>query len=173
MITKKQKKEIVKDLSDKLSRQKAVVFSDYTGLGVNQIQELRKELRDNNIDYQVAKKSLIDLALKEAKLEKNVKAKDLTGQVAITIGYDDEVAPAKILYDFSRKNENLKILAGLVQGEFMDDEAVVKLAKLPSKPELLAKVVGGVAAPMSGLLNACQNNLIKLVFILKGLKQEA
>ncbi|MFH1611986.1 MAG: 50S ribosomal protein L10 [bacterium] len=171
MITKQQKKEIIDELVDKLSRQKSVVFADYAGLEVNQVQELRCKLRENNIDYKVARKTLIDLALKQAGFD-GIKTKDLNGQLSMTVGYDDEVTPAKIIYEFAKKNDDLKILAGLVQGEYMNDTQVVQLAKLPSRQELLAKVVGSVASPMSGLLNAMQGNLRSLVYILSNIKKE-
>ncbi|MBL7053057.1 MAG: 50S ribosomal protein L10 [Candidatus Portnoybacteria bacterium] len=166
MITKEKKKEIVKDLIDKLSRQKSVVFFDYTGLKVNQFQELRENLREENIDCVVVKKSLIDLALEKADF-KNLKIKDLPGQVGLVFGYEDEVLPAKILYDFSKKNEDLKIMTGLIQSEYLENEAIISLAKLPTKKELLAKLIYSVSAPIHGLNNALQGNLRKLVYILK------
>ena len=166
MITKEKKKEIVKDLIDKLSRQKSVVFFDYTGLKVNQFQELREKLREENIDCVVVKKSLIDLALEKAAF-KNLKIRDLPGQIALVFGYEDEVLPAKILYDFSKKNEDLKIVTGLIQSEYLENEAIISLAKLPTKKELLGKLINSVSAPINGLNNALQGNLRKLVYILK------
>lgn len=166
MITKEQKKQIIKDLVDKLSQQKAVVFFDYSGLKVNQFQELRSQLKEQNIDCQVIKKTLIDLALKKAGLDK-IEAKRLPGQLALVFGYEDEVLPAKFLYNFSKENQDLKILAGLVGGEYLADEAVIELAKLPSKQELLARLIGNLAAPVSGFVNVLQGNLRRLIFILK------
>lgn len=171
MITKEKKKEIIKDLADKLVRQKAVIFSDHTGLKVNQAQDLRQQLREEKIDYQVAKKTLIDLAFKKAGFDK-IKIKELPGQIALVFSYEDEILPAKILYNFSRKNESLKILAGLVNGEYLEKETIIGLAKLPSKQELLAKLAGSVSAPLSGLINVLQGNLIKLVNLFKNLKLE-
>lgn len=172
MIDREQKKEIVKDLIDKLSRQKAVVFFDYTGLKVNQFQEVRAKLRKQKIDCQVCKKSLIDLALEESGF-KDVSVKKLPGQIGLVMGYDDEVLPAKILYDFSKDNENLKIVNGLIQGEYLEKESIIELAKLPSKQELLAKLVGNISSPISGLMNVFRSNLEKLIFVLKNVKLEA
>ena len=171
MITKEQKKETIKDLVDKLSRQKSVIFSDYTGLGVNQFQVLRSQLREQGIDCQVAKKTLIDLALEKAGFD--IKIKELPGQVVLAFGYQDEVLPAKILYNFSKENEALKILTGLVQGEYLENEAIISLAKLPSRQELLARLVGSFSSPLSGLINALQGNMRKLIFIIKDMKLEA
>ena len=88
MITKQQKKEIINDLTDKLSKQKVVIFSDYTGLTVNQAQELRSQLRENNIDYKVAKKTLIDLSLEKAGF-KDIKIRNLS-KVGKMICEDDK-----------------------------------------------------------------------------------
>ncbi len=169
MITKEKKKEIVKDLIDKLSRQKSVVFFDYTGLKVNQSQELRSKLREEEIDCQISKKTLIDLALEKAGL-KDIKVKELAGRIGLVFGYKDEVLPAKILYDFSKENKDLKIISGLIDGEFLGNEAILELAKLPSKQELLSKLVGSISSPIFGLHNTLQGNLQKLIYILKSCK---
>jgi large subunit ribosomal protein L10 len=170
MITKEQKKEIIKKLTDKLSRQKAVLFFDYSGLKVNDFQELRDKLREEKIDCQVGKKTLIDLAFKKTGF-KDIKTKEMTdGQIGLVFGYGDEVIPVKILYEFAKDKENLKILTGLINGEYLGAEAINNLAKLPSKQELLAKSIGGIASPLYGLNNALQGNLIKLIYILKNIK---
>src|SRR3990167_3197359 len=130
MLTKQRKQEIIKNLIDKLTRQKAVVFADYTGLKVKQIQDLRNRLKKEGIEFQVAKKTLIDLALEKAGL-KNIKTKDIQGQIAVAFGYQDEVSPAKILYNFSKElvsakagNDGLKVLAGVIQGEFFGTDKI-------------------------------------------------
>jgi len=166
MITKKQKQEIIKNLADKFSRRKTVVFFDYTGLTVNQFQELRRQLREKEMDCQVVKKTLVDLALKKANF-KNIEAKELPGQLALVFGYQDEILPAKILYNFSKENESLKILTGLFNEKYLENEAVINLAKLPAREELLAKLVGCLRRPISDLSNTLQGNLRKLTFILK------
>jgi large subunit ribosomal protein L10 len=169
MLTKEKKKEIIDGLADKLCRQKAVVFFDYTGLKVNDSQKLRDKLREKGIDCQVSRKTLIDLALEKAGF-KEVKVKEMSGQPALAFGYEDEILPAKIVYDFSRENGQVKILSGLVNGEYLGNEAIVSLAQLPSKQELLAKLVGGISSPLSGLNNVLSGNLRKLIYILKNCK---
>lgn len=166
MLTREQKKQIIEELVDKLNKQKGVVFFDYTGLKVNEFQELRRELRENKIDCRVIKKSLIDLALAQAKIT-DIKTRQLPGQIALLLGYEDEVLPAKLLYGFSKKNENVKILAGLVEKDYLDETATMTLAKLPSKQELLTKLVAAVKSPLFGLHYVLQANLQKLLFILK------
>ena len=172
MITKEQKKEITSSLIDKLSRQKAVVFFDYTGLKVNDFQELRNKLREQEIECQAYKKTLVDLSLEEAGL-KGLKVRDLPGQIALVFGYNDEVMPAKILYDFSKDNEEVKILSGFIQGEYLEQVAIESLAKLPSRQELLVKAIGSILSPISNLTNVFNGNLLKLINLLKNLKLEA
>ncbi len=169
MISKEKKQVILKNLADKLSRQQIVIFSDYSGLKVSQLEELRRQLRENEIDYQVAKKTLIDLALAKAGLDR-IKARELHGQIGLVFGYQDEVLPAKILYNFAQNNESLEMLAGLSGGQYLDSQALIELAKLPSREELVAQFVSGLAAPLTGLINVLQGNLRKLTIILKNLK---
>jgi len=172
MISKEKKQEIINSLTDKLSRQKTVVFFDYNGLRVERIQELRSKLREKDADCQVAKKTLIDLALKKAGF-KDVAVRDLSGQVALAFGYKDEILPAKILYNFSKDNESLKILSGLVNGEYMDSAGIISLAQLPSREELFAKLVGNISSPLFGLINVLQGNMRKLIFVLKNMELES
>lgn len=172
MISKEQKKEIVKDLSDKLLKQKAVVFFDYNGLDVNGFQELRKELKERGVECQACKKTLIDLSLKKAGL-KGARVKDFPGQIALVLGYEDEVAPARTLYNFSKDNEQVKILSGFVQDDYLENEAILNLAKLPSRQELLAKIINSFISPISGLANTLNGNSIKLTNILRNIKAKA
>jgi len=173
MITKDKKKELIKNLVDKLNRHKAIVFFGYTGLKVEQFQELRTKLREEGVDCQVIKKTLIDLALEKAGLKIPSKIKEIPGQVALVLGYEDEVIPAKVLYDFSKENEEVKIITGIIEGNYLENEVMISLAQLPSKQELLSKLVGSISAPVYGLVNVLQGNLRKLVFVLSNIKKEA
>jgi len=94
----------------------------------------------------------------------------LEGEIAAAFGYQDEIGLAKILYDFSKKNENLKIAGGIIDGIFFQKEEIISLAKLPSKEQLLAKLVGTINAPIAGFVNALKGNLRNLVYILSNIK---
>jgi len=170
MITKDNKKEIIKDLVDKLSRHKVIVFFDYTGLSVDKFQELRKRLREEEINCHVVKKTLIDLSLEKAGLKIPEKIKKVPGQIALVLGYEDEVIPAKILYNFAKENNKIKIIAGIIQGNYLENETIISLAQLPSKQELLVKLIGSISGPIYGLVNTLQGNLRKLVFVLNNMK---
>jgi len=169
MLTKEKKKEVIDDLADKMSRQKAIIFFDYTGLKVNDSQKLRDKFRKEGIECRVSRKTLIDLALEKSGFGQ-IKTKEIAGQPGLAFGYKDEVLPAKIIYDFSKENEHIKILSGLVNGEYLSGEDILNLAQLPSKQELLAKLVGGISSPLYGLNNILSGNLRKLLYILKNCK---
>ncbi len=169
MQTRSQKKELVKDMTSKVKEAKSVVFADFKGVKVKDLTALKKELRKEGIDFKVSKKTLINIAFKEAGIE--VDTKKMEGQVAVSISSQDEVAPAKIISNFSKKNENLKILGGILESKLMSIEQVKALAKLPSKEELLAKLVGTLQAPVSGFVNVCAGNLRGLVQVLKSISE--
>ena len=169
--SKQQKTAIVKDLSDRLSKSKSLVFTKYHGLKVSEIRELRGKMQEQGADYSVVKNSLLKVAwdkseLKDAKLEKQA------GPLAVAFGYEDEVAPAKLCWQFARKHKALEITGGILDKDLLTKEAVVNLAKLPSKNELIAKVVGSIGAPLSGLVNVLVGNLRGLVNVLSAIKEQ-
>lgn len=165
MQTKDQKKNIVKDLAEKIKNSKSVVFSDFKGLKVKDMTDLRKELRKEGTDMKVVKKTLMNLALKDAGI--GIDTTKFEGQIAVTISEKDEVAAAKIIAKFAKANENLKIVGGILGTKILDKEDVAALAKLPSKEELLAKMVSSIKAPVSGFVNVLAGNIRGLVTVLK------
>jgi large subunit ribosomal protein L10 len=169
MQTKAQKKELVKDMVSRIKEAKSVVFADFKGVKVKDLTNLKKELRKEGVEFKVSKKTLINIAFREAGIE--VDTKKMEGQVAVSISSQDEVAPAKIINNFSKKNENLKILGGILEKKLMDIEQIKALAKLPSKEELLGKLVGTIQAPISGFVNVCAGNLRGLVQVLRGISE--
>ena len=128
------------------------------------MSELRKKLRAADSEFKAAKKTLMNIALKDAKLDADVKK--MPGEVALVLGYKDQVSPAKLVWEFSKGNQNIKILGGIFENNFIEVEKVLALAQLPSKDELLAKMVGSIASPMSGFLNVLQGNIRGLVVAL-------
>lgn len=163
-LTKIQKEKIIAELKDKIARQKAMVFATIAGVKVKDLSNLRKEMKSKGCELKVAKKTLISLVLKGNDIEMD--PKKLKGEVAIGFGYLDQVQPFKIMYDFSKGNENLKILDGLMDGAFLTQEKALALAVLPTKDQLLSRLVGSLAAPMSGMVSVLQGNLRNLVYVL-------
>jgi len=170
--TKEQKKQIIKDLTEKINQAKSVIFVNFNKLGVKENEDLRNLLREARGEYYVAKKTLVDLALKDAKIQ-NVKVKEFTGQIAAIFGYEDEVAPVRIVDKFKKDKEGkIEFVGGILENEFIDTATVSELAKLPSKPELYAKIVGSINAPVYGFVNALAGNLRNLVYVLKAVENK-
>jgi large subunit ribosomal protein L10 len=166
--TRAQKKEIVEDLTDKIKKAKAILFCDYQGLKVEEITDLRKKLKKEKASFNVVKSKLAKLAFENSK-SKSLKSEvlDLKGPKAIIFSSGDEVAPAKNLYLFSREHKALKILGGILDCKELSKAEVLALALLPTKPELLAKAVGSIGAPIFGFVNALAGNLRNLIYILQ------
>lgn len=167
MLTREQKKEIVNNLAQEIKDSKAVVLVDYKGLSVKGMTELKRELKKENSNLKVIKKNLIAVALEKAGIEMDVKS--LEGQMAISIANEDEVSSAKIIDKFAKTNEGVQILGGLLGEKAMDHKEVKALAKLPSKEELLAKLVGSLKSPMSGFVNVLKGNQRSLVYALRAI----
>ena len=146
--TRIQKEETLAKLQDSFAKAKTVVFVNYSGLTVEDSTNLRKASKASGAEYFVAKKSLI----KRAATEKGVKDfndNSLTGNVGVVFGYEDEVAPAKAVKDFGKGKETFSILAGIMEGNFLDQATILQLASLPSKQELYQMLVGTLSAPIS------------------------
>ncbi len=166
MVRKETKPEIVDWVSEKLGRAEIVIATDYRGLTVAQMTELRRKLREQNIEYHVIKNTLAGFAAKAT--EKPALSEFLEGPTAIAFGYDDVIQPAKVLQDFLRSSETtLSIKGGLLGDKPLTPEEITALAKLPPKEELIGKVVGLVQSPLYGLVNVLNGNLRGLVGVLQ------
>ena len=168
-LTKAQKQEVIEDLKEKIDRQKAIIFADISGLKVKDLTSLRKLMKEKDCEAKVAKKTLLSLAFKEKSIP--FEPKKLAGEIILGFGYKDEVFPFKIFYEFSKEKENLKILGGLIGKEFFEKEKAIMLAQIPSREELLAKMIGSLKAPIAGLVNVFQGNLRSLIYILSTIKR--
>ena len=167
-ITKEKKQKILEDLREMFSRQKIIILVGITGLNVKDISELRKKIKLIDGNLKVAKKTLMGLVFKENNLEfdKN-KFKE---EVALVFGFKDEILPAKTVYQFSKENKKLKILGGYFENSFKEAEEVITLAQLPSKNELMARLVGGLKAPISNFVNVLEGNIKGLLCVLSRIK---
>lgn len=180
-LTKQQKQKIVEDLTQDFTHQKSMAFVDFQGLKVKDMADLRKRIKEVGGKLLVAKKTLIKIALEKAgfKPEKelegetrqNFDVQNLSGQVGLVFAFEDPFSPLKAAYQFSQGNENLKILAGIFEGKFIGKDEVIALAQLPSREELLARLVGSISSPISGFVNVLQGNLRNLVFVLSAIKK--
>jgi len=137
-LNKTQKQNIINDLKDKVAKQKAIVFADFKGLKVKNLSILRKEMKSKECELKVAKKSLISIVLKAEKIEADIKK--MEGEIIMGFGYKDEILPFKLLYDFSKSNENLKLLGGLIKNEFVSKEKAIEFGQLLSKEDILGQL---------------------------------
>jgi len=167
--TKEQKKETVEKLKENIDKQKSIVFVAYEGLKASDIFNLRKILKKAGCSFIIAKKTLLNIALKERKI--NLNTRELEGQVGLIFGLENEVSSAKLSYKFQKENGNLKILGGFFENNIISAENVLELAKIPSKQELLAKFVGTISAPISGFANVLQGNIKGLISVLAKAKK--
>ena len=172
--TKLQKKEIIQDLEKSLKDQKAVVFIDFQGLNTQDLFGLRDSLKEAGCFLKVTKKTLLGLAFDSLKLSEIKKeVNNMKGELALVFGLNDEIMPAKIVHQFSKKNESLKILGGMVKNknyDFLTVEEVVSLALLPSRPELYARLLFTLNAPVSNFTNVLKSNLRNFVYVLNKIK---
>ena len=172
MAKSRQDKEVaVQALTEDFKKMKSAVFADFQGLNASEVEELRTKCVKAGLRYRVAKKTLVSLALKQAGL--SIDPKSVMGSLTTVIGFEDEVAPAKLLADFAKAHEALKIKAGILESVLVDTKAVMALAKLPSKQELIARVVGSIRAPLSGFVNVLAGNLRGLVQVLSQIEKAA
>ena len=156
-LTKVQKQKIVEDLRENIAKQKAIILIGISGLKVKDISELRKKLKAIEGNLKVVKKTLVELAFKENNLKFD---KDkFKEEIALAFGFKDEILPVKIVYQFSRENENLKILGGYLEGNFKEAKEIITLAQLPTREELIAKLIFTTQSPLFGFYNALQRNL--------------
>jgi large subunit ribosomal protein L10 len=143
---RQEKIEAVEEITQKLRESKSTVITDYRGLTVAQVTELRKLLREAGVEYKVYKNTLA----RRATSELNITELDqfLTGPTAIAFSNSDLVAPAKIISDFAKKNDKLEIKGGLVEGRLIDQDGIKQLASLPSREGLLSMLLSVLQAPI-------------------------
>ena len=145
----KVKEQIVNDYAEKLAKAKSFVIVDYRGLTVAEDTQLRKELRENNVEYAVVKNRLTLRAMEKAGFTGLDQV--LTGPTAVAISYEDAVAPAKVLVTNAKKNTKLEVKGGMVEGKILSVAEVNGVAAIPAKPVLIAQLLGMLQTPIRGL----------------------
>lgn len=164
------KEQQVNELKEKLSKASSAILTDFRGLTVKEMTDLRCRLRNANIEYKIIKNNIVFRAVKESNLE--TLSEYLQGPIAIAISLDDPIGPVKILVDFIKEYKKLELKAGVIQGKILRDNELSQVAKLPSKEILLAQVVGGIQAPLSGLLNVLNGPIRALLNVLKAIEEK-
>jgi len=159
----------VDEIREKIASANLLVVTDYSGMTVKQISDLRRKLDQHKAEYKVFKNTMMGRALPENFTDLKPQ---LNGPVAILLGYEDVVLPLKILVKFAEDAEKPKVLSGVVEGTYYGKEKILALSKLPSKEELLAKLMGQLKSPIYGLVNVLAGNLRKLVYALNAIKEK-
>ena len=169
--TRQQKEQLLQQLIDDLSSAKAATLTSFTKITVSADQGLRKELRQQEVKYEVVKKTLLRKAFEKLGLPTD-KVDTWQGNISLAVSEKDEVAPAKVIDKFIKNNESMVILGGVLGQEWMEADRIKSLAKLPSKEELIAKTVGTIKAPLNGFVNVLAGNLRGLVNVLNAIKDQ-
>lgn len=166
--TRAKKEETVQILSEKLAKSKAVVFTDYRGLTMAELSDLRNKLAEISSEFTVTKNTLMDIALKEQgqKLDGN-----LEGPTATLFAYDDEITPIKLLVKTLKDTSKGEVKVGFLGDSLLDANKIQQLSTLPSKDELRGKTVGVLVAPLQGILSVLQGNLRNLVYALSEIQK--
>ena len=159
----------VKDITDKISKAKSIFFTDYLGLDVSSMTSLRGLFYEKGLEYQVAKNTLIKIALENNNLE--VPNSVFKGSTGIVFSYEDPTSPAKIIKDFHAKNE-LPDVKGFFLGDvYFSNDKYLKIAELPAKDVLISMLLAGLSSPLQKFNQTIKSPMINVVGVLSSLKQ--
>ncbi len=165
-----EKVQVVEELVDKFQRGQGVVLTDYRGLDVKEMTELRSKLREAGVEYHVVKNSLALIAARQVDLGDLEEL--LVGPTAIAFGYDEPVSAAKVLSQFAKDHDDLEVKGGVLDGKVIGADGVKALADLPSREELLAQVLRGMQSPISGLVGVLHGTLRQFVYALEAVRKQ-
>ena len=169
--TKEQKADQIQALKNKLESNKVTVLAEFTGLSVADMTELRRKAREQNLSFQVVKNTLLTKAAEEAGV-KDLNISKIARQIAISTSEDDEVAVSKLMYEFAKsKEDKFKIYLGVIENKVVSVETIIQLAQLPTREELLARVVGSLNAPISGFVRVLGGPLQGFYNVVKALQE--
>jgi large subunit ribosomal protein L10 len=171
-ISRAAKETAVEKLSGELGRIKLAVMTDYRGLTVREVEELRDILRTEGITYRVTKNTLLRLAASKSPALAEVDPATFSGPMALAMGFDDEVAPARVIFQYAKAHNALEIVGAVTgDGSVLSAAQVKALATLPNREQLLAQVVGTIAAPLSGMLSVMTGNVRSIINVLNALSE--
>lgn len=163
--TKVQKENLLETIKQQVANAKSVVFTDYKGSKVGELQELRRNIKSKGGNFEITKITLASKAFDDPKV------KGIVNKASLAIGYSntDEVSTPKEIKNFSKKFPNIKILGGFYEGGFLDAEEMMKLADIPSKEELIVKLLGTLKSPLYRLVGNLGGQAPKLVRTLQAI----
>jgi large subunit ribosomal protein L10 len=170
-MNRREKEQFVADLHGQLEKAQGTFLVSYKGLNVEAMNRLRRELKKVECEFHVVKNRLLKLASEET--ETGLIRDHMKGPSAITVTYEDGVGPAKVLVDFAKNSEQLKIKIGQISGKVVDADAIKRLAELPGKDVLLAYVLAAMEAVPASFLRVMNGLIVKLLNVLKAIEQKS
>jgi len=168
-----EKEQLVQELREKFENAKSFFLTDFSGLNVEQITELRSKFRESSVEYKVVKNTLTKLALQHAGYDKLLEY--MLGPTAVAYSYNDPVAPARIISDFLKTHREIakpEIKVCVVEKEIISAEHSEDLVNLPNRETLIAMVLGGINAPITGFVQTLNGVITKLVLALKAIEEK-
>jgi large subunit ribosomal protein L10 len=169
-LNREEKASVVQELSDKIAKAKIAIVTDYRGLTVNRMQDLRRKLKESNAEIKVAKNTLLSRAVQGTPYD--LLREHLQGTTAITVSYGDPVASAKILTDFVKDNPQLEVKSAALEGRALTAVDLLALSKLPSREILLGQLLGGLQAVPTSFVRVLNGVPQKMVYLLQALKEQ-
>jgi len=167
-MARPEKEAAVEEIAEILQKAKGVFLTDFEGLNVEMMEELRRKCREASVNYRVVKNTLARIAARKVGWDELVNY--LQGPSAIAYSFDDPSAPARVVSEFAKKAEKPKIKVSLFEGVFYGPEKIEEIASLPPKDVLLARIVGGFNAPIQGMVAGLYNLLQKFAMTLDAIK---
>ena len=165
-----EKKKIVEDIHKKFSESKVVILTDYKGLNVEKINELRGKLKESGVEYKVVKNTLLVRASEETDI--SLIKDSFKGPSAVVLSCDDPVTPAKILTEFAEDHEALEIKIGIINGKILDLSAIKKLSALPSREVLLGSLLSVMSGVPTAFVRALNDMPKRLLNVLQAVKEQ-
>jgi large subunit ribosomal protein L10 len=169
-LNRDQKTDVISELNETFSKAKFAVVADYRGLKVTELEKLRKELRQNDAQIQVAKNTLLKLAVKGTAYEGL--SDFFSGTTAVAVGFTEPVGPSKALTAFAAEFNAFSIRSAVLEGSVLTAEDVVALSKLPSREQLLAKLLGTMSAVPTGFVRVLSAVPQKLLYAISAIKDQ-
>ena len=169
-MKKTEKQEQIDELHKKFEAAKATILTEYKGLTVAEMTELRNDLRKSQLEYRVVKNTLAIRAAKGTYAEKLTEY--LQGPTGLVLGFGDPVAPAKVVTEFAKKREKLKVKVGIIEGALADEKQLKAISNLPSREQLLSQMAAGFQAPASKMARLLNATVARLGYALNALKEQ-
>lgn len=160
--------ELLKEIKEKVGKSSSILFSDFKGVNSKDLTAFREEIRSKGGEVLVSKNTLLKKALMENNVDEKA-AEVLEGQTVAVLSYSDPIATIKSFFDFSTKVEKLKAKAGIFENKFVSEKELSDISKLPSKVELIGKLVGSMKSPIFGLVNTLNQTQSRVVYLFKAI----